>query len=100
MLKFGHRTQNMHPDFEESSKLGTVKLQTIIPIHEKINSTNVNLIIQGPVSVITRNTVKSTVFCTDSFSQMKNSSLKITFVCLCQETICQYILKNWLLVLY
>lgn len=27
MLKFGHRTQSMHPDFEESSTWGTVKLQ-------------------------------------------------------------------------
>lgn len=44
----------MHPDFEELSVLGTVMIQTIIPIHEKINSTNVNLVIEGPVSIISK----------------------------------------------
>lgn len=54
MFKFVHRTQSMHPGFEEPSIWGAVKLQTIILIHEKINSTDVYLIIQGTVSIINK----------------------------------------------
>lgn len=54
MFKFEHMTQSMHPDFEEPSMGGTVKLQTLIPVHEKVSSTEVNLIIQGTVSIINK----------------------------------------------
>lgn len=38
--------------------------------------------------------VEITGSCTDTVNWMENSGSKVIFVCLCQETVCQHIMKN------